>query len=207
MNIPGSVSAAILSIAVDALAKQASSQRGDGTSEVDYDEFVDDIHQAASKTATEHEGITEELLVLVLESDEVRDSAEKFLNQDPDDNSDVELYEALTDKLSETIGDGIEVDIETVTEDFLGYIQEEIIDDPETWDEMVSLYGEDIAEDLSEFEKEMNKVLFKKIEELQESNSELRRKAKKRFWANILLGVVGLGLTVFSAYLSYLQFF
>lgn len=196
----------VTATAVQLLAERALQEiRGrEGTEEEEA--FIDDIHQAAGETAEEFDGITEELLVLVLKSDEVQDSVDSFLSGDIGEDSGEELRNVLESTLTQILDSAIEVDTKEVTDAFLRNLQKEVAEDPKTWEEIMSRYEDEVSENMPEFQKEIHKSLFEEIENLQEQRTELQKKADRRFKISVVLGAISVVLAAISVYLSFVAF-
>ena len=145
-------------------------------------------------------------MVLVLKSEEVREYAVDFVTEGDGRGSEDELLTTLEMVLSEVIDSELDIDTKRVTEQFIQNIQQQVVEDPDTWENILNQYGDDISEEMSEVQKEIHRQLFNEIEELSKERRKIQNKSEFRFKINIVLGVVSVGLAILSVYLSYITF-
>jgi hypothetical protein len=202
MSASSIVSGVVVSYAASLLVDTVDRKIGGQT--LEEAEFIQDVRQAANETAEDFEGVTEEMLVLVLKSEEVRRYAEDFVAQSDRKDSEDELPATLETVLSEVIDSELDIDTKRVTEEFIQNLQQQVVDNPDTWENILNQYGDDISEEMWEVQKEIHRQLFNEIESLREERREVQNKSEFRFKINVVLGVLSLGLAILSAYLSYI---
>jgi hypothetical protein len=202
MSASSIVSGVVVSYAASLLVDTVDRKIGGQT--LEEAEFIQDVRQAANETAEDFEGVTEEMLVLVLKSEEVRRYAEDFVAQSDRKDSEDELPATLETVLSEVIDSELDIDTKRVTEEFIQNLQQQVVDNPDTWENILNQYDDDISEEMSEVQKEIHRQLFNEIESLREERREVQNKSEFRFKINVMLGVLSLGLAILSAYLSYI---
>lgn len=192
--------------------------------ENEQEEFIKDARQAVNKTVQEYnwddrglsneaiffdsnEEIFQEILFVALETERVQRTVEEVMDDERRVHSREKLQDELESSIEMIIDPSLELNVEELAENFAMNLHQEIVDHPHAWGEIMNRYGEEVSQNMPEYQKEIHRSLFDEIDSLRMERHELQKKANRQFMISVVLGGLNIVLAIFSAYLSYITFF